>query len=83
LEQCQSTIARVHPEHIDTLCLALLGTARRSSRKFCRPLAFYNPGSVYEISIVGSCFLVKHVQRLVLVTTSHQLGKSGSSRETQ
>ena len=33
LEQCQSTIAWVHPEYIDALRLALVGTARSSSRK--------------------------------------------------
>jgi len=48
--------------------------------RFCKPLCFYNPGSEFELSIVGTCFLARYRQKLVLVTTRHQLGKGNATR---
>ncbi len=48
--------------------------------RFCKPLFFYNPGSEFELSIVGTCFLARYRQKLVLVTTRHQLGKGNAAR---
>src|ERR1700690_3523467 len=49
--------------------------------RFCKLLAFYNPGSEYELSFAGTCFLARQQQKLVLVTTRRQLGKAGNARE--
>jgi hypothetical protein len=49
--------------------------------RFCRPMAFYNPGSEYELSIAGTCFLARYMQKLVLISTRHQLGKTGAARQ--
>jgi hypothetical protein len=44
-----------------------------SLRRFCRPLAFYNEGSPYELSFSGSCLLVRHRRHNLLLCTRHQL----------
>jgi hypothetical protein len=49
--------------------------------RFCKPLAFYNPGSEYELSFAGTCFHARYQEKLVLITTRRQLGKGGSTRE--
>ncbi|KZC75984.1 hypothetical protein AYR46_20140 [Sphingobium yanoikuyae] len=42
-------------------------------QKFCRPLVFYNEGHDHDISFSGSCLLVRHRGRNLLLSTRHQL----------
>ena len=44
-----------------------------SLMRFCRPLAFYNVGSPFELSFSGSCLLVRHLGHNLLLCTRHQL----------
>lgn len=47
--------------------------ARASLRRFAYPLSFHNPGSDHELSMKGSCTLVRLKGKLTLVSTAHQL----------
>lgn len=47
--------------------------ASKSLQRFCRPVCFFNVGSDYEISSVGSCFLFKYRSRCLAFCTKHQL----------
>jgi hypothetical protein len=49
--------------------------ASTSLQRYCRPVCYFNAGSPYEISAVGSCFLFKYWSRCVAFFTKHQLSK--------
>ena len=51
-----------------------------SLQRYCRPVCFFNPGSPYEISAAGSCFLFKYRSRCLAFFTKHQLGKTSEAR---
>jgi hypothetical protein len=44
-------------------------------QRFCRPLLLHNQGSEYELSQVGSSFLLKHGPHFLVLCSKHQLGK--------
>ncbi|RIV82264.1 hypothetical protein D2V07_18175 [Aurantiacibacter zhengii] len=44
-----------------------------SLKRYCRPLAFYNVGSPFELSFSGTCLLVRHRGHNLLLCTRHQL----------
>ncbi|WP_340316142.1 hypothetical protein [Rhizorhabdus argentea] len=44
-----------------------------SLKRFCRPLAFYNVGSPFELSFSGTCLLARHHGHNLLLCTRHQL----------
>jgi hypothetical protein len=48
--------------------------------RFCRPLVFHNEETPFELSLVGSSFRIRYAQKMVLVTTKHQLGCGKSVR---
>ncbi|MFZ5794670.1 MAG: hypothetical protein ACOY4B_09425 [Pseudomonadota bacterium] len=48
-------------------------TVIESLQRFCRPLAFHNDGHDYDISFSGSCLLVRHRGRNLLLCSRHQL----------
>lgn len=50
-------------------------------KRFARPLAFYNDGSSYEVSIVGSATMIREAGTNYLIATKHQLGEPGHRRE--
>lgn len=49
--------------------------------RFCRPMAFYNANNVFEISVSGSCFLVRLFDKHVQLTTRHQFGVGQTARD--
>ncbi len=48
-----------------------------SLHRFCRPLAFHNPGHDHDLSLSGSCLMVRHRERDLLVCSRHQLINAG------
>src|SRR3546814_386038 len=48
-------------------------TVIESLQRFCRPLAFHNDGHDHDISFSGSCLLVRHRGRNLLLCSRHQL----------
>src|ERR1700739_871199 len=51
-----------------------------SLQRFCRPVCFFNAGSPYEVSSVGSCFLFKYRSRYLAFFTRHQLVNAHEAR---
>jgi hypothetical protein len=54
--------------------------ASTSLQRFCRPVCFFNTGSPFEISTVGSCFLFKYRSRCLAFFTKHQLVNAHDNR---
>jgi hypothetical protein len=52
-----------------------------SLQRFCRPVCFFNEGSPYEVSTVGSCFLFKYRSRCLAFFTRHQLVNAHDARQ--
>jgi hypothetical protein len=55
--------------------------AANSLQRFCRPVCFFNDGSVYEISWAGSCFLFKYRSHHLAFFTKHQLVNAHNARQ--
>lgn len=49
--------------------------------RFCRPLAFYNHGTVLDLSFSGSAFLFRYRDRNFLMCCRHQLVNAGRKPE--
>jgi hypothetical protein len=49
--------------------------------RFAHPFIFYNEGSSFEVSAVGSCALLREAGDNYLIATRHQLGKRGEERQ--
>jgi hypothetical protein len=52
-----------------------------SLARFCRPIALFNEGSDFELSMAGSAVAVRVLGQNVLVSSLHQLGKGASERD--
>jgi len=57
-----------------------LTDAVKSLGRFVYPLAFYNEGSEYELSMVGSAFAIRVLGCNVLISSLHQLDVGGTKR---
>lgn len=51
-----------------------------SLQRFSRPLLFHNADSAFEVSVSGTCGLVRQQGENFLIATRHQLGKPPSRR---
>src|SRR5260370_33261207 len=58
-----------------------LDSAKHSLERFSRPLLFYNVGSPFEVSVVGTCTLIRQEGENFLVATRHQLGNGTAQRD--
>ncbi|TXL71738.1 hypothetical protein FHP25_29060 [Vineibacter terrae] len=52
-----------------------------SCTRFTQPFIFYNGGSPFDVSLAGSCALVREAGENYLIATRHQLGKRSDERE--
>jgi hypothetical protein len=58
-----------------------INSANFSLQRFSRPLLFYNSGSPFEVSVAGTCALIRQEGENFLIATRHQLGNQDTQRD--
>lgn len=57
-----------------------IDSAKFSLERFSRPLWFHNTGTAFEVSVSGTCALMRRRGENFLIATRHQLGKGNDAR---